>query len=79
MKIAFTEVLLTATALVTTIGVHAHVAPGNAANSVELASLSLPKSQPLVRISSLQKTMKNPYLCQSASLGLNKGLKASGT
>ncbi|MEL7034408.1 MAG: hypothetical protein AAFO04_02130 [Cyanobacteria bacterium J06592_8] len=79
MKITFTEVLLTATALVTTIGIHAQVEPGNAANTVELASLSLAKPQPLVRVSSLQKNTNNNYLCQSASLGLNKSLKSSGT
>jgi hypothetical protein len=77
MKITFTEILLTATALVTTISVHAQIAPQKAAATVELASLNYSQSSPLISWSGLKKTTKDTYLCQSASLNLNKNLKSS--
>ncbi|MEB3278025.1 MAG: hypothetical protein VKK42_03765 [Lyngbya sp.] len=80
MKITLTEILLTATALVTTIGVHAEIAPQKAAATVEFASLNpASETSTLIGWSPIKKATKDTYLCQSASLGLNKSLKSPGT
>lgn len=79
MKITITEILLTATALVTTIGVHAEITPQKATATVDLASLNSSQSSQLIGWSPIKKTTKDTYLCQSASLDLNKNLKSPGT
>ncbi|MEA5541256.1 MAG: hypothetical protein WAN66_17445 [Limnoraphis robusta] len=79
MKITFTEILLTATALVTTIGVHAQIAPQKAEATVKLAALDFSESLPLISWYPSKKMTKDTYLCQSASLDLNKSLKSPGT
>ncbi|WP_413165093.1 hypothetical protein ACL6C3_02635 [Capilliphycus salinus ALCB114379] len=80
MKITLTEILLTATALVTTIGVHAEIVPQKATATVEFASLnSASESSSLMGWSPIKNTTKDTYLCQSASLDLNKSLKSPGT
>ncbi len=79
MKITLTEILLTATALVTTIGVHAQTESNSTGSSVNLASSRKSGSLSLISWSSAKKTTKDSFLCQSASLDLNKSFKSPGT